>query len=273
MMRRATKDRQQRVMSELLDRKHVTVKQLADNMGVSEATARRDLRTLANSQQLSLVHGGATLAWQDFSFLAKHDRNLTAKRIIGCLAAELVTDGQQLFLDSGTTTFEMAPFLARKRGLSIVLNSARLALELRAPDTHIIMLGGQFRPDRMDTVGPITLANLEQLRGFTAFVGADGLAMEFGPSAVDMESAHLYRQAVTNARETVLLVDHTKFEAASLFRIVEWAKISHIVTDLPPSREWHDFLAAQNIHMHYPETPPDTADSSNALSCLSHVTT
>jgi DeoR/GlpR family transcriptional regulator of sugar metabolism len=240
-------------MSELLDRKHVTVKELADAMGVSEATVRRDLHTLAGSQQLSLVHGGATLSRQDFSFLAKHDRNLTAKRIIGCLAAGLVQDGQQLLLDSGTTVFEMAAFLAGKRGLSIVLNSARLALELRAPETNIIMLGGQFRPDRMDTVGPITLENLEQLRGFVAFVGADGLAMEFGPSAVDMESAHLYRLAVANALETVLLVDHTKFEAASLFRIVEWDKIDRIVTDRPPSTEWASFLASHDIQVHHPD--------------------
>jgi len=252
-MRQATKERQQRVMSELLDRKHVTVKDLADTMGISEATVRRDLRSMANSQKLSLVHGGATLSRQDFSFLAKHDRNLTAKRIIGCLAAGLISDGQQLFLDSGTTTFEMVPFLSRRRGLSVVLNSARLALELRAPETNIIMLGGQFRPDRMDTVGPITLANLEQLRGYVAFVGADGLSMEHGPSAVDMESAHLYRLAVANARETVLLVDHTKFEAASLFRIVEWNQIDRIVTDLPPSKEWADFLAAQNIQVHCPD--------------------
>ena len=131
-MRQATKERQQRVMSELLDRKHVTVKDLADSMAVSEATVRRDLRSLADSQQVSLVHGGATLSRQDFSFQAKHDRNATAKRIIGCLAAALVTDGQQIFLDSGTTTFEMVQFLNRRRGLSVVLNSARLALEFRA---------------------------------------------------------------------------------------------------------------------------------------------
>lgn len=268
-MRQATRERQRRVMSELLDRQHVTVKDLADNMGVSEATVRRDLRCLAESQQVSLVHGGATLSRADFSFLAKRDRNVAAKRIIGCLAATLVAEGQQLFLDSGTTCFEMAPFLSRKRGLSVVLNSARLALELRAPDSHIIMLGGQFRPDRMDTVGPITLANLEQLRGFITFIGADGLSMEFGPSAVDMESAHLYRLAVANARETVLLVDHTKFEAASLFRIVEWDKIDRIVTDLPPSKEWSDFLASQDIKVHHPEqlesTPAETPE-------LNHVT-
>jgi DeoR/GlpR family transcriptional regulator of sugar metabolism len=272
-MRQATRDRQQRVLTELLDRKHVTVKDLADNMGVSEATVRRDLRTLADSQQLSLVHGGATLSRQDFSFIAKHDRNLTSKRIIGCLAAGLVADGQQLFIDSGTTTFEMAAFLARKRGLSVVLNSARLALELRAApqsDTNIIMLGGQFRPERMDTIGPMTLASLEQLRGYVAFIGADGLSMDFGPAAVDVDSAHLYRQAIANARETVLLVDHTKFDQPSLYRIVEWRRIQRLVTDLPPSREWSEFLASQGIKVLHPEPADENGAEGEAAA---HVET
>ncbi len=252
-MRQATRERQARVMSQLLDRKHMTVKDLADFMQVSEATVRRDLRSLADSQKLNLVHGGATVPDRDFSFLAKHDRNLTAKRIIGGLAASLVPDGAQLFLDSGTTSFEMAPFLARRRGLSVVLNSARLALELNAPDARIIFLGGQFRQDRMDTVGPIALASLEELRGFVAFLGADGLSMDFGPAAVDPDSAHLHRLVASNARETVLLVDHTKFEAPALFRIVDWDKIDRIVTDRPPSAEWVEFLGAQSIQLIHPD--------------------
>jgi DeoR/GlpR family transcriptional regulator of sugar metabolism len=252
-MRQATIERQQRVMSELIGRSHVTVRDLAGHMAVSEATVRRDLRVLANSQKVSLVHGGATLPIEgDFSFLAKHDRNLAAKQIIGRLAATLVFDGSQLFMDSGTTCFEMAPNLSRKRGLSVVLNSARLALELKAPDINIIMLGGQFRPDRMDTVGPITLANLEQLRGFVAFIGADGLSMDLGPAAVDMESAHLYRLAVTNARERVLLVDSTKFAAPSLFPIVDWDKIDTVVTDQPPSPEWSEFFESRKTRLLHP---------------------
>jgi DeoR/GlpR family transcriptional regulator of sugar metabolism len=104
----------------------------------------------------------------------------------------------------------------------------------------------------MDCVGPVSMANLEQLRGFMAFVGADGLSMEFGPAAVDMESAHLYRLAVTHARESFLLVDHTKFEAASLFRVVEWDQIDHVVTDREPGAEWMAFLKKREIRVHFP---------------------
>lgn len=229
-------------------------------MAVSEATVRRDLRELARDQKVNLVHGGATLPGNgDFSFGAKRRRQLDAKHVIGQLAADIVRDGEQIFLDSGTTCFEMAAPLTAKRGLSIIVNSARLALELKTPAMNLIILGGQYRPDRMDTVGPITLSMLEQLRGYTAFIGADGLSMSFGVSAADIESAHLHRLAVGNAREAVLLVDHTKFENASLFKIVDWDSIDRLVTDRRPDDDWMRFLHEQQITVICPDEPEVSA--------------
>jgi len=251
-MRQATRERQARVLSELLDKKHVTVRNLAANMAVSEATVRRDLRSLADGEKVSLFHGGATLP-SDFSFGAKSDRQIDEKHVIGQLAAKLVNDGDQIFLDSGTTIFTMAQPLAAKRGLSIIVNSARLALELQTPSMNLIILGGQYRPDRMDTIGPIAMSTLDQLRGYTAFIGADGISMDFGISAADIESAHLYRLALSNAREGVLLVDHTKFQSASLFKIVDWPMIRRLVTDQRPNDEWMRFLEERNIEVIYPK--------------------
>lgn len=258
-------------MSELLSNKHVTVRDLAASMSISEATVRRMLKALADSNQITLVHGGATLAANSaFSFQAKLLRNMDAKRVIGQLAADLVADGDQLFLDSGTTCFEMAAPLCHKRGVSVLVNSARLALELQAPGLSVIMLGGQYRPDRMDTIGPITTSTLDQLRGYRAFIGADGLSMDFGPSAADIDSAHLYRLAVTNARETVLLVDHSKFENASLFKIVEWDKIHHVVTDAAPAPHWQTFFTERNIKVTHPgerfsqDAPSDSSTDSSS---------
>ena len=78
--------------------------------------------------------------------------------------------------------------------------------------------------------------------------------MDFGVSAADIESAHLYRLALTNAREAVLLVDHTKFQSASLFKIVDWPVIRRLVTDRRPSDEWMQFLRDRNIEVIYPDT-------------------
>lgn len=241
-------------MSALFEKRHVTSRDLAIGMSVSEATVRRDLKSLADSGQVELVYGGATLRRPaDYSFRSKGSRNTQAKRIIGKLAASLVGDDDQIFLDSGTTCFEMIPYLKSRRRLSIIVNSARLALELDGPGLSVILLGGQYRPDRMDCYGPLAMSTLEQLRGYTCFLGADGLDMQFGPAAADIESAHLNRQALLNARQTVLLADHTKFETPSLFKITDWSHFNQIVTDQRPPQEWMDFFAQQNMQVISPE--------------------
>jgi DeoR/GlpR family transcriptional regulator of sugar metabolism len=253
-----SRQRHERILAEVLEKRHVTARDLALNMDVSEATVRRDLKAMAEDGQIELVYGGATIRRpSDFSFRSKSTRNIEAKRIIGRLAAELVTDDEQIFIDSGTTCFEMTPFLKRRRGLSTIVSSARLALELDAPGLSVIMLGGQYRPDRMDAVGPLATSTLDQLRGYVCFVGADGLSMDFGPAAADIQSANLYRRAVQNSRSAVLLVDHTKFEAASLFKIVEWEAIKRLVTDQKPASEWMDFLAARGIEVIHPPATHD----------------
>jgi len=176
-----------------------------------------------------------------------------AKRIIGRLAADLVADNEQICLDSGTTCFEMCPHLRRRRGLLVIVNSARLAIELGGvPELKVLTIGGHYRPDRMDSVGPLAGATIEQLRGYLAFIGADGLSMDFGVSACDIESALLYRQVIRNARETVLLVDHSKFLTPSLFKICEVSEISRIVTDQKPLPEWSEYLQSLGIQVYYP---------------------
>ena len=255
-------ERRQRILTQIYKIGHVSVRDLAQDMTVSEATVRRDLHALAANNQLEVVYGGASLPrFSDFSFRSKSLRNVGAKRVIGRLAATLVSDDEQLLVDSGTTCFEMIQSLKSRRGLSIIVNSARLALELgQTRGLNVIMLGGLYRPDRMDAVGPLATATLDQLRGYLAFIGADGLSMEFGVAASDIESAHLYRLAVCNGRETILLVDHTKFDSASLFKIVDWDFVSRVVTDQRPRSEWTQFLEGKGIDLIYPDedsTEPD----------------
>jgi DeoR/GlpR family transcriptional regulator of sugar metabolism len=254
-MSASTRQRREQILNNILERRHATVSDLALNMNVSEATIRRDLAAMAEEGLVDLVYGGATvLRDAEYGFRTKARRNIEAKRTIGRLAADLVRDSDQIFLDAGSTCFEIIPFLKRRRGLSVVVNSARLAIEIDIPGIDVILIGGQYRADRVDTVGPLAAAMMDQLRGYLAFISADGLSMEFGPAAADIDSAHLNRLASQNARDTVLVADHTKFQTPSLFKIVEWNKISRVVTDTAPSAEWLEFLRSKNIAIISPET-------------------
>jgi len=222
-------------------------------MGVSDATVRRDLKALAEEQGLRLVHGGAALPRErDFSFQARQLRATEEKRTIGRLAAELIHDGDRVFFDSGTTCSEVAPYVKKRHDITVLANSARLALELDAAGVQLFLIGGEYRPDRMDTIGPMAVSTLNQVRGYVAFIGADGMSVDFGPSASDLASAHLHRQVVQNASATVLLVDHSKFGNPSLFQIVDWSSIGTVVTDREPSREWTEFFRDRQIRVIFP---------------------
>jgi DeoR/GlpR family transcriptional regulator of sugar metabolism len=249
-----TKQRRENILTDLYAVGHVEVKQLAAAMNISEATVRRDLRSLAEERQLELVYGGATMPrTSDYSIRTKSLRNTEAKRVIGRLAASLVNDDETIFIDGGTTCFEMCPYLKRKRGLSIIVNSVRLATELGTADgQNLIVIGGQYRPDRLDNIGPLALSALDQLRGYIAFIGADGVSMDFGVTASDIDSAHLHKLAIQNARETVLLIDHSKLYVPSLYRITGIESVTRVVTDKRPSQEWLDFFGGRGIKVFFP---------------------
>jgi len=259
----AGQERRDEIIRRVVDRGHVDVRDLARAMGVSEATVRRDLRALAEARQVDLVYGGATLPRRpDASIRSRALRNVEAKRVVGKLAADLVGDHEMLYVDGGTTCFEMRHALKFKHGLSVIVNSWRLAVELGdAPEVNIIQLGGHYRQEREDVVGPLAAQSVDQLRGYVAFISADGLSTDFGLWSNDVDTAYLYEHVVRNARDTVLLVDHTKFQTPSLFRICGWDHVSRVVTDREPDGQWKEFFSGHGISLICPESVAGPAEA------------
>jgi DeoR/GlpR family transcriptional regulator of sugar metabolism len=113
---------------------------------------------------------------------------------------------------------------------------------------NIIQLGGAFRPDRLDTVGTIALMGLEQLRGYKAFQGGDGMDIEFGLSAIDHESALIAKTALSKARQVYVIADHSKFDNPSLlFKITDISNINYIITDRPLNASWQEKCRQSNV--------------------------
>jgi len=244
--------RRDEILSQAYQSGHVSVRQVAERLDVSEATIRRDLHELAAEGLLELTHGGATVTrTSDYSFLSKSTRNLEAKKVIAEIAADIICDGDQIFLDSGTTCFVTAPVLRGKKQLSVIVNSVRTAQELHAPGVEVLLLGGQFRQDRMDTAGPIAVETLEHFRGYRAFLGADGISMDVGLTSVDIESAHINKLASKNAKESILLVDSSKFDNPKLYKIMDFETLSLVITEKQPPAEWMAFFEARQINVLY----------------------
>jgi DeoR family transcriptional regulator, fructose operon transcriptional repressor len=232
------------------------VKEFASALGISETTVRRDLNELDSLGLLKQVYGGAVRLESGHVGLGlpvskRSTREIEAKRHIGRAAAGLVHDSDIIYIDPGTTSWEMIPYLRAKRNLTIISNSVRLLQCLDHIGHHnIIQLGGTLRQDRLDTVGTLAQVCIEQLRGFKAFQGGDGIDIAFGLSAVDHESALMAKTVLGNAREICILADHTKFENPSmLYKIIDVDKIDNLITDRPLSWEWDSACRAAGVEV------------------------
>ena len=253
--------RKDEILRILYEQGHVEVRPLSEILNVSEATTRRDLRRMSDEGLLELVYGGATLPRNgNYSIRSRQTRNTEAKRVIGQLAAGLVRNGDSLFIDSGTTCACMVPNLLTRQDLSIITNSNLVAAEIgERTNFNVLQLGGKFRFERMDSVGPFAQMIVEQLSGYRAFIGADGLALDIGMTSTDVDTAYLYRSVVLHASETTLLVDHTKFNAPALYKILGLDTVNRVVTDQPPPSEWMDLLERNGIDLILPQPAAEAA--------------
>ncbi|MBD3392027.1 MAG: DeoR family transcriptional regulator [Chitinivibrionales bacterium] len=252
--------RKKYILGKIDQESSVLVKDIADELGVSETTIRRDLNELDSRKLIRQVYGGAVRIERSsrsfrFAWANRSTQEIEAKKRIGRRAASFVQDDDILYIDPGTTSWEMIPYLKEKRNLTIISNSVRLQQCMEFIGHHnIIQLGGTFRPDRLDTVGTLAILGLEQLRGYKAFQGGDGMDIEFGLSAIDHESALIAKTALDKARQVFVIADHTKFESPSmLFKIADIDNIDYIITDRPLSSQWNQTCERSNINVIFAE--------------------
>jgi len=161
-------ERQQRLLRTIEQQQRITVNQIVEHFDVSLATARRDLETLADQGKVQRVHGGALAVRQappEPPVLQRTAEQSPEKVRIAQAAVDLISDGETIFLSSGTTVLEVARRLRGKRNLTIITNSLLVLNELA--DTHgisLICLGGMLRPSEMSLLGHITELALSELR-------------------------------------------------------------------------------------------------------------
>lgn len=201
----------------------------------SESTIRRDLQELENLEMLERVHGGAKRPQhleQELGMIEKSSKNVQQKKMIAKYAAESITDGDVIYLDAGTTTSEMIPFL-KNRAITVVTNSVGLAARLVEAQIATIVLGGRIKLSTDAVVGSQALEQLKQYRFNKAFMGMNGVHLDSGYSTPDPEEAILKRVAIQQSEESFVLVDHSKFNNTSFVSVASLSAAS-ILTDTCP---------------------------------------
>ena len=137
------------ILRTVQERSRVQVGELADELGCSEMTVRRDLESLERNGGLRRVHGGAVsvfLSAEETPYGIRALQHSDAKAAIGAAAAELLADGETVILDGGTTAMEVARSL-RNRRMTVMPLALRPVFELHeCPDVTLLLPGGEVRP-------------------------------------------------------------------------------------------------------------------------------
>ncbi|WP_087752190.1 DeoR/GlpR family DNA-binding transcription regulator [Paraburkholderia caledonica] len=191
------------------------VEQLSAALGVSEATVRRDLTTLANQRRLVRTYGGATaLIGSHEPEASLEERKATQreqKEAIARAAAAHVHDGDTVLLDGGTTCAALARHLGSRVDLHVVTNNLLAVMTLaNAPGVHLTLIGGDLRSSSMSTLGPLAELSLSRLSVDKAFLGADGVVAEFGLCEASAQQAYLKDCIIRRAAQVLVLADADK---------------------------------------------------------------
>jgi DeoR family transcriptional regulator of aga operon len=210
------------------------VTDIARQLGVSDATIRRDLKALEDERLLSRTHGGAMAhgLMYELPLRYKSARQQEEKLRIARLAAERVTDGMVVGLTGGTTTTEVARALVARERLTIVTNALNIAFELAGrPSVKIVVTGGVARSESYELVGPLAEQTLGGINMEVVFVGADGISLDAGLTTHHEVEAHTDQALIGRAHTTIAVADSSKLGKTAFSRICDLSVVDELITD------------------------------------------
>jgi DeoR family transcriptional regulator of aga operon len=233
-------ERRQHILSLIQKNGRVLVDELSTDLALSQITIRKDLDYLQSKDLLVRTHGGALPAQagtlSDPTIQEKEELHHEEKVRIAKAAAAMISEGQCIILDSGTTTTEIARAISSFRHLTVITNALNIAANLARSDFELILIGGMVRKNSLSAVGPLAEDMLKEMHADIVFLGVDGFDTEIGLTTPNVLEARVNRAMVKAAQKVVAVCDSSKFNRRSLSLIVGTSAIDHVITDgkLPP---------------------------------------
>ncbi len=221
---------------------------LAQRLGVSQVTVRKDLDLLEQRGLLRREHGVAVAGSRDDmnNRLAVHYEQ---KRRIARRAVQLVSPGETVMIENGSCCALLAEEIARnKPGASIITNSAFIASYIRRLGAQVVLLGGDFQNDAQVMVGPLLRVCAEQFYVERLFVGADGWSESLGFTANNHLRVQAVRDMAARAGQVIVLTESEKFSQRSLTPLE--VPVSAVVTGGGLTAETASALAASGIQVY-----------------------
>lgn len=229
-------DRLGLILEQLNQHSSVAVANLAEQLGVSEASVRRDLHLLEKQKLLTRTHGGAVASGVLYELPMRYrgGQHHEAKRAIAEAASALIpTDVTSVGLNGGTTTTEVARVLAAGRSrLRVVTNALNIASELAVrSNIELVVCGGSARQESYELVGPLAELTLANINIDVAVIGVDGVSPTAGFTTHHDVEAHTNRALVNAAERVIVVADSSKIGKRGFAKICDLATASDIITN------------------------------------------
>jgi len=228
-------DRQLRILEQLNQFETVSVSELAQRLGATGATIRKDLIALEERGLLRRQHGGAKrVSRRDIGYRMIFEYD-TKKRIAE-RAAKMVSHGETVMIESGSTCAMLAEMLAKtKYDVTIITNSAFISGHIRMiPGIRIVLLGGTYDPEAQVMTGPLARKCAEEFYVDKFFIGTDGYSTDQGFYNEDISRADTVRSMVKQAMNRIILTTAHKFNRRSDVLLMPEKDVTTVITDGVP---------------------------------------
>ena len=244
----------------LREQNSVQIPALAEMLGVSTQTLRKDLNFLDAKGVCTRTTGGALVRFGALSsggmspsedaIEIRRKRYAHEKACIGRAAARLIRAGESVLLDSGTTTWQVARHLSVADPLVVVTNDVGIMTELAAHQSvQLVFLGGTLRRTNLSFYGTQTERALDGLHVDKLFLAADGFHSDKGVTTHYEPEALLNRLMCRAASEIIVVTDSSKFGRICLHKILEPQRVSRLVTDAGIPDQTRDELGRLGVEV------------------------
>ena len=244
-----TRQRKQLILEKLGAEGQVQSKALSILFDVSEDTSRRDLRELAAEGRLQRVHGGALPSSSAIApFAERQSVKMDAKKRVARKGAQLISSGQVVIIDGGTTTSELITFFPPDLRITVVTHSPSIALGLvDHPAIEVILIGGRLYKHSIVAVGAAAIEGIENIHADLFFMGVTGIHPDAGLTTGDFEEACIKRAFSGKAAETIVLASPEKINTASSFAIGDVSLANSMVVEDGTDRAWINAITEKGV--------------------------
>ncbi len=246
--------RQQELLSKVDSQGIISVRELAESLGVSESTVRRDLRELEAQNRIRVSHGGVASLRSDANSLwlsyAGPEEQTPEKTRIGREAAKLVQESETVFIDSGSTVLAMAQAIEQRKRFTCITNSLAVANVLCENQlADVVMLGGSVNAHDKSVSGRMAFENLQRFFISRYFLGTAGISEQEGVTGFNLSLIELRQSIARMADEVIVLADASKLRKRGMAHVCSLDSIDKVITDSGITEEELAMLEAHGIEV------------------------